>query len=224
MTRPAGTSAEGVRGERRWPMALAVITVVILHEFVPSEFRVTPQLFYLFPLILFVFLALLIIGDPGRIDRDRRWLRVTSGLMIACMTFVTAGATARLVVGIVSHAEFASAADLLIMGGIIWLTNVIVFALWYWDLDAGGPAARALGRTDVPPSFAFPENSLPHLVGPGWYPHFMDYLALSFNTSLAFSPTDVSAIRRWAKFLMVLQSIISLMVAALVLARAINIL
>lgn len=224
MTDSGQTHTDDVRGERRWPMALAVITVGVLHEFIPAEFRAAPQLFYTFPILLLTFLAVLIIGDPGRIDRDRRWLRVTSGLMIGCMTFATAGATARLVVGIVSHSEFASAADLLTVGAIIWLTNVIVFALWYWDLDAGGPAARALGRTDVPPSFAFPESSLPHLVAPGWYPHFMDYLALSFNTSLAFSPTDVSAIRRWAKFLMVMQSMISLTLAALVLARAINIL
>ncbi len=205
-------------------MALAVISVGILQELLPVDFRAAPQLFYLFPIILLIFLAVLIIGDPGRIDRDRRWLRVTSGLMIAVMTFATAAATARLIVGILTNAEFASATDLLIIGGIIWITNVIVFSLWYWDLDAGGPAARALGRRDVRPSFSFPESSLPDLVGPDWYPHFIDYLALSFNTSLSFGPTDVSAIRRWAKALMIMQSLISLALAALVLARAINIL
>ena len=224
MTVLRGASRRSGRGERRLPMALAVISVGILQEFLPEDFRAAPQLFYLFPIILLVFLAVLIIGDPGRIDRDRRWLRVTSGLMIAVMTFATAAATARLIVGILTNAQFASATDLLIIGGIIWITNVIVFSLWYWDLDAGGPAARAVGRRDVRPSFYFPESSLPDLVGPDWYPHFIDYLALSFNTSLSFGPTDVSAIRRWAKFLMIMQSLISLALAALVLARAINIL
>lgn len=205
-------------------MALAVITVGILQELLPTDFRAAPGLFYLFPVLLLIFLAVLIIGDPGRIDRDRRWLRVTSGLMIAVMTFATAAATGRLIVGILTNAPFASATQLLLIGGIIWITNVIVFSLWYWDLDAGGPAARALGRRDVRPSFHFPESSLPELVGPGWYPHYVDYLALSFNTSLAFGPSDVSPIRRWAKFLVIMQSMISLALAALVLARAINIL
>lgn len=95
---------------------------------------------------------------------------------------------------------------------------MIVFSLWYWDLDAGGPAARAAGRTGATPSFLFPEAAVPELTGPGWYPHFVDYLALSFNTSLAFGPSDVSPIRRWAKFLVIMQSMISLALAALVLA------
>ncbi len=212
------------RGERRLPMALAVVAVGILQQLLPTDFRASAELFYLFPVLLLLFLAVRISGDPARIDRDRPWLRVTSGLMIAVMTLATAAATARLIVGILTNAQFASATQLLTIGGIIWITNVIVFSLWYWDLDAGGPAARALGRGDVRPSFHFPEQSLTELVGPGWYPHFVDYLAMSFNTSLAFGPSDVSAIRRWAKFLMIMQSIISLALAALVLARAINIL
>ncbi len=203
-------------------MALAVVTVGVLQQMLPDQFRVTPQLF--FPLVLLAFLTVLVIGDPGRIDRDRRWLRVTSGCMIASMTLGTAAATVRLVLGILGNAQFTSAGSLLLIGAVIWITNVIVFALWYWDLDAGGPAARALGRTDVRTSFVFPEASLPELVSRGWYPHFVDYLAVSFNTSLAFGPTDVSPIDRWAKFLMILQSMISLTLAALVLARAINIL
>lgn len=205
-------------------MALAVITVGILHALLPENFRATSGLFYLFPLLLIIFLAVLIVGDPGRIDRDMKWLRVATGLMIAVMTAATAAATARLVVGILTNAQFDSATELLQIGAIVWTTNVIVFSLWYWDLDAGGPAARALGETDEKPSFNFPEASLPDLVGPGWYPHYIDYLAVSFNTSLSFSPSDVSPIRRWAKFLMIMQSIISLALAALVLARAINIL
>lgn len=224
MTGSNGGPGAAIRGESRWPMAIAVVTCGILQELLPTDFRAAPELFYLYPAVLVLFLAVLIIGDPGRIDRDLRWLRITSACMIAFMTFGTAVATARLVVGILSNAQFASASELLTIGGVIWITNVIVFALWYWDMDAGGPAARATGRTDVRASFVFPESSVPELVAPGWYPHFVDYLAVSFNTNLAFSPTDVSPIRRWAKFLMIMQSLISLALAALVLARAINIL
>ena len=224
MTESDGRTERPVRGESRWPMALAVMTVGILHALLPEDFRASPELFYLYPTVLVIFLVVLVIGDPGRIDRDRKWLRVTSGCLVAFMTFVTAATTARLVIGILTNAQFASPTQLLAIGGIVWITNVIVFALWYWDLDAGGPAARVTGRTDVRASFVFPESSVPERVAPGWYPHFVDYLAVSFNTALAFSPTDVSAIRRWAKFLMILQSLISLALAGLVLARAVNIL
>ena len=101
---------------------------------------------------------------------------------------------------------------------------MIAFALWYWDLDAGGAAARAAGSTRIGPAFFFPEMRLPEFVGASWYPKFADYLVLSFNTALAFSPTDVSAIRVWAKLMMIFESLVSLTLAALVIARAINIL
>ncbi|MBK6763497.1 MAG: hypothetical protein IPG68_09620 [Micrococcales bacterium] len=138
---------------------------------------------------------MLIVGDPGRIDRQRRWLRITTGLMIATITLVTAFEAVRLVVGILTQASFDSAGQLLAIGGIIWLSNVVAYALWYWDLDGRGVAARASGLTSVTPAFGFPEHSLSEFVPPAWYPRFVDYLTLSFNTALAFSPTDVSPIR-----------------------------
>ena len=101
---------------------------------------------------------------------------------------------------------------------------MIAFALWYWDLDAGGAAARAAGSHPAGPAFVFPEMTMPQYVPASWYPTFADYLVLSFNTALAFSPTDVSAVRVWAKLMMVFESIVSLALAALVIARAINIL
>ena len=134
---------------------------------------------------------MLIIGDPGRIDRPRRWLRVTTLLMFGMITLVTASAAVRLVAGIVINARFTTASQLLTIGGCIWLTNVIAFALWYWDLDAGGAAARAAGSNPMGPAFVFPEMTMPGFVPVSWYPTFVDYLVLSFNTALAFSPTDV---------------------------------
>ena len=104
------------------------------------------------------------------------------------------------------------------------MKNVIAFSLWYWDLDAGGPAARAVGSAPIGPAFIFPEMTMPDFVPASWYPKFADYLALSFNTALAFSPTDVSAVRIWAKLMMIFESIVSAALAALVVARAINIL
>jgi hypothetical protein len=94
--------------------------------------------------------------------------------------------------------------------------------LWYWDLDRGGAAARAHGGGE--PAFVFPEMSNSEFVAKGWVPQFRDYLYLSFNTALAFSPTDVSALRPWSKFLMLAEDAISLAIGILVVARAINIL
>jgi hypothetical protein len=205
-------------------MAAAVIATGVLYGFLPEDFRITAQSRYIYPVFLVAFLVVLVIGDPGRIDRERRWLRVTTELMIGLITVVNAVSAVRLIIGILTRASFTDASELLTIGAIVWTTNVIAFSLWFWDLDAGGAAVRASGSNRVPPAFVFPEMSVPHLVPQGWYPQFADYLALSFNTAMAFSPTDVSAIRRWAKLMMSSESAISLVLAALVVARAINIL
>ena len=110
-----------------------------------------------------------------------------------------------------------------VAGGVIWLTNVIAFALWYWDLDRGGAAARALGST-AGPAFLFPEMLNPEHVRKGWCPTFVNYLHLSVNTAMAFSPTDVSAVKPWAKLMMMAEQMISVVVGILVVARAVNIL
>jgi uncharacterized membrane protein len=212
------------RGERRLPMALAVISAAILYLFIPADFRLNDSIRVLYPILLVVLLVVLVIGDPGRIDRDQRWLRVVTGLLILTITVATAISVVRVVIGILQNADFASPSQLLTIGSIVWLNNVIAFTLWYWHLDSGGPAKRASGQVVTRPAFHFPEEDLTDDVGPGWYPQFVDYLALSFNTATAFSPTDVSAIRHWAKLTLILESAISLTLVALVVARAINIL
>ena len=211
-------------GERRLPMALAVLAVGGLILIVPEEFRLSNTLHSIFCVVLLVMLLTLIIGDPGRIDKEHRWLRFVSAALIALITAATVLSAGRLVFGILQHANFATPAQLLIIGGSIWTINIIAFALWYWHLDSGGPAARASGRPTTHPAFVFPEQGIPALVEQGWYPKFVDYLALSFNTALAFSPTDVAAIRHWPKLCMIMESLISLILVALVLARAVNVL
>jgi hypothetical protein len=220
---------QGVVGEPRWPMALAVLAAGALHAVLPTELRALPpellgdsRWWYL--VVVAVLLAALIVGDPGRIDRQSRWLRVLTVFLIALISADNALQAGRLVASILSTKPFTEDANkLLIAGGAIWLANVIAFSLWYWEADRGGAAARAQGST-AKPAFVFPEMINPQFVEDGWYPKFVDYLHLSFTTATAFSPTDVSAVKPWAKLMMMLEETISLLVAILVVARAVNIL
>jgi uncharacterized membrane protein len=111
----------------------------------------------------------------------------------------------------------------LLTGGAIWLTNVIVFGIWYWEFDRGGPLERAVGSQPYP-DFVFPQMTNPELAPADWEPGFVDYLYVSFTNAMAFSPTDTMPMTRWAKLTMLLQSLISVVILVLVVARAVNIL
>jgi len=214
---------EAARGEHWWPVALAIVAATLLHVALPAKYRVSPP--WVVPVVLLVLLAALIIGDPGRIDRQKPWLRTVTGIVIACLTAANLVAALRLVHDILSNNKlFANNANgLLATGGVIWATNVIAFALWYWDLDRGGAAARA-HYPQASPAFVFPEMLHTDYVPADWVPTFVDYLSLGFWTATAFSPTDISAIKPWAKLLMASEAAVSLVIATLVIARAINIL
>lgn len=210
-------------GESRWPMAVAVMAAGGLRAGLPSQLR-DGDARWAFVVVVAALLAVLIVGDPGRIDRDSSWLRVMTGTLIGLISAVNATAAVRLVAGIIGAAKFSADANVLLAsGGAIWLSNVIAFGLWYWDLDRGGAAARARG-SGRGPAFVFPEMASAQYVRPGWYPKFLDYLYLSFTTATAFSPTDVSAVRPWAKLMMMAEEAISLLIAILVVSRAVNIL
>ena len=211
------------RGEHWWPVALAIIVVAGLHVALPAKYRVNPP--WVAPAVLLALLATLIIGDPGRIDRQKTWLRIITDIMIAFITVANLFAAVHLVRDILTNNKlfFSNAPGLLATGGVIWATNVIAFGLWYWDLDRGGAAARA-HHPYANPAFVFPEMLNTEYAPATWVPEFADYLSLAFWTATAFSPTDVSAIKRWAKLLMMTEAVVSLGIGALVIARAINIL
>jgi uncharacterized membrane protein len=204
-------------------MALAVVVTGLLRAALPPELR-NGDTRWLFLVLLAALLGALIIGDPGRIDRDLPWLRILTSTLIGVITLANADAAIRLVVSIINVSPFTNNAKVLLAsGGAIWLTNVIAFGLWYWDLDRGGPAARASGA-GKPPALIFPEMKNEEHVPPDWSPQFVDYFHFAFATATAFSPTDVSAIKRWMKLMMMSEEAISLVVALLVVARAVNIL
>ena len=230
MTVPPGTAAGPVqpaaaagRGEHWWPVALAILAAGGLHVALPAQYRVNPR--WVLPVVLLILLAILIIGDPGRIDRQKPWLRAVTGIVIAFITLANLFAAARLIADILTNNEIFrnNAIGLLATGAVIWATNVIAFGLWYWDLDRGGAAARA-HHPRVSPAFVFPEMLHTDYAPADWVPRFVDYLSLAFWTATAFSPTDTSAIKPWAKLLMIVEACVSLGMGALVIARAVNIL
>jgi uncharacterized membrane protein len=217
----AAPEPPGPGAEPRWPMATAVLAATILYVGTPHRGRVPG--WWLFPVVQLVLLGVLIAQDPGRIDRRSPSLR---RLMVALLVVLTVGTVLGVVVlahDILVAAEGVTATVLLGRGAAIWVANVIIFSLWYWEFDRGGPAERAAG-SPIPASFAFPENATPELAPAGWRPAYPDYLYLAFTNATAFSPTDTLPVRTWAKLTMMVQSALSLVIAILVIARAINVL
>jgi uncharacterized membrane protein len=212
------------KGEHRWPATVSVLVMIALQVKVLSALHVRPG--WVVAAFEGLLLVVLLIANPGRLNRETmvlRWLGL--GLAFAA-TVINAIAAATLVYDIVSrHADLGrmTPAELLLTGGAVWLTNVIAFALLYWELDSGGPAARANARRDRP-DFLFPQMTSPDLARHDWEPGFVDYLYVAFTNATAFSPTDTMPMTRWAKLTMMFQSVVSVVVVALVIARAINIL
>ena len=218
-----------IHAERRWPMAVAVLAAVLLQVVTPHRGRVAG--WWLFPVVEIALLIVIIVEDPHRIDEPSRVARLTTIALIVVMTVGTLSSVAVLMYDIitghlpsfVASNEKLNATNLLGRGAALWLTNVIVFSLWFWEYDRGGPVARASG-SDAPASFAFPENATPELAPEGWTPRYPDYLYLAYTNATAFSPTDTLPVRTWAKMTMMAQSTLSLLIAILVVARAINVL
>jgi uncharacterized membrane protein len=202
-------------------MATAVVAATALYVGTPHRGRVPG--WWIGPVLQLGLLGILIAQDRGRIDRRSASLH---RMMVALLVVMTAGTVLSVVVlayDILVALKGVTATVLLGRGAAIWVENVIVFSLWYWQFDRGGPAERA-ADAPVPPSFAFPENATPELAPAGWRPTYPDYLYLSFTNATAFSPTDTLPVRRWAKLTMMVQASLSLVIAILVIARAINVL
>jgi uncharacterized membrane protein len=211
------------RGEARWQVTLCVAVGIALQIAVPGRLVLLRPVWAL-PALQGLLLAALVTANPHRINRESRALRMLSLILAALLTFANAWSVERLIVELVRGTAGNNAKSLLITGGVIWLTNVVAFALWYWEFDRGGPVARALA-TNPYPDFQFPQMVLPpEIVPPSWEPAFADYLYLAFTNASAFSPTDVMPLSRWAKMAMTVQSIISIVTVVLVVARAVNIL
>jgi hypothetical protein len=202
-------------------MAAAVVVVITLMALLPSSIR--PESRWSLVIGGLVLIGL-VIADPGRIDRRTREVRVLSRVLLVLLVANASVTTVMLIHELVVGGKLTdSAKDLLLAGNAVWLSNNMVFALLYWEIDGGGAAARAR-HTPKHPDFAFPQHMNPDLAPPGWRPTFVDYLYLGFTNSLAFSPTDAMPLVPWAKIAMAVQSLISVVILGLVIARAVNVL
>ena len=207
--------------ESRWPMAGAIVAAMVLTVLLPDELRLGPP--WLLPLIEFVLLVAIVVGDGERIDRLSTFLRVLSIALVALLVIEALWSTAWLINALIVGKKVTdSASDLLLAGANVWVSNNIAFALLYWEMDGGGAAARAR-RMPEHPDLAFPQLLNPRLAPPDWRPRFVDYLYLGFTNATAFSPTDVMPLVPWAKIAMAAQSVISLAILGLVIARAVNV-
>jgi hypothetical protein len=209
------------QGEQRWPAAVAVLLAAALQLALPDRLVQGPK--PLVPGLELLTLIALVAADPGRMERRVPGLRRLSLLSVGLLSFANIGSGAALVVDLLQGHAADAPATLLRNGAVVYVTNVIVFGLWYWELDRGGPVTRAHGLKQQP-DFLFAQMQAIELVGPDWEPRFLDYLYVSFTNVTAFSPTDTLPLSRWAKMLMAVQAGLALLLVALVFARAVNVL
>ncbi len=207
--------------EVRWPAALAIVVAIALQVVLPPRVIQGLGPRWLIPVLEAALLVALLIASPRQISPEESALRWLSLALIAVVTVANLVALGELIKALLGHTN-AAGRSLVYASVPIWITNVIVFGLWYWELDRGGVAAR-LQPTHRRPDFLFPQMSTPGS-SPGWTPAFLDYLYTSFTNATAFSPTDTMPLTPWAKLLMMVQSLASLLTVALVISRAVNIL
>jgi hypothetical protein len=203
--------------EPRWPALVAMLAAACVYLALPEPLSVGPS-WLLLVVILVLLIPLAESYRRGRHDVARVLTFTANGAITVAMI----ASLAFLIRGMTEHRDPAT--TLLRGASILWLTNILVFALWYWKLDAGGPLQREQASGQLDSSFLFPQMLTEEGRNSPWSPHFVDYLFLAFNTSTAFSPTDTAVLSRWAKMGMMLQSVISLAIVALLASRAVNIL
>jgi len=207
------------RREPRWPAELALVVAVALYVVLPDRLIIGPR--WLVPVL--EGLLAVPVGVRHRLGRppiEPLWRTLAVGVILL-ITLANIGSVALLVHALLDGTK-ATGTQLLYAAVNAWVTNVMAFGLWFWELDRGGPTARGAGTGR--PDFYFPQMQSPDLAPPGWYPKFWDYLYVAYTNATAFSPTDAMPLSMAAKALMSLESTVSLVAVTVIAARAINIL
>jgi len=215
------TSPKRVR-EPLWPALITLAAVAALHAALPDRLALVSHRWLLACIVLILVLPLEMVHRRGL---NKFSLILNYGVLIA-VTVTMIGSVYLLVNAILTRAVAPD--QLLFSAGILWITNIALFAVWYWRLDGGGPVERGRRESHTEGAFLFPQmvpnGTDDHAGDPKWSPNIVDYLFLAFNTSTALSPTDSPVLSRWAKVLMMIQSLVALTIVALLAARAVNIL
>jgi hypothetical protein len=217
----ARTKVPEVLEEHRWPAVIALLSALTLYALLPSSFF--PGLRYAVVATGIVALVPLIAINPVRFQRQTVWSRRLSIGQILLLVVANQVALVQLIDQLINSTPDL-ARGLLLSAAQVWVTNVIVFALMFWELDRGGPVARSGGESagEHRPSLRFPQEDSP--AAPPWRPEFLDYLFTSLWASTAFSPTDAMPLTHSVKFLMAIESVSGLVIFALVVGRAMNLL
>lgn len=229
MTR--GSETRRHPGESRYPAAAAVLVAIVLYAALPSALLVGPR--FLVPVLEVALLVPLLVGNPRRMTRETRALRSISIALILTIAATNVVSLALLVDELVHGVHQGT--DLLVGAAQVWLTNIIVFSLAYWELDRGGPVVRTREpRAMLPPAdFRFPQDedhdavdevAVRSAVRSDWSPAFLDYFYVSVTNSSAFSPTDTMPLSHRAKMLMAVESVSALMLSVIVIARGVSLL
>ncbi|MCV7357860.1 hypothetical protein H7K04_20720 [Mycolicibacterium fluoranthenivorans] len=207
--------------ESRLPVLVAILLAVALQRAVPDRYTVVPR----WPLLAMelMLVVLLVAINPLRLSRRTTAARWGSLALTAAITVDNTASAVMLDYWILRGDVSNDAAVLLGSGGAIFVTNILAFALWYWELDRGGPFARHAVEQPYP-DFLFPQMTDPDKAKPDWRPTFVDYMYVSFTNVVAFSPTDTMPLARWAKLMMTVQASVAMSTIALVIARAVNVL
>ncbi|HEX4527549.1 MAG TPA: hypothetical protein VH108_12510 [Gaiellaceae bacterium] len=211
------------RFESRWPSTIAILGAAALYLTLPNQLVPGPPFVrFVIPALELAVLIPLAITTPKR-HVNESGLRRKAAMTLAALISIANGLALLFLIHQLLYGSGVQGRILLYGALNIWVTNVIVFGLWFWELDGGGPPRR-LANPTAPRDFAFVQMTDPEVAAAGWHPRFTDYLYVSFTNASAFSPTDTMPLTRWAKLLMMLQSIMSLLTLLLVAARAVNIL
>jgi hypothetical protein len=209
--------------ESRLPALTALIVAITLQLLISKSYTLVPR----WPLVVaeVLLLAVLVALNPMRLTRSTLLGKYTTWILLGAITADNTLSAVVLNARIISGEVSNDAPLLLGSGAAIFVTNIIVFGIWYWELDRGGPFARREGTRPYP-DFLFPQMDpdTAKLARPGWRPTFVDYLYVSFTNVVAFSPTDTMPLSRWAKMMMTVQAMVALTTAGLVIARAVNVL
>ncbi len=213
-------------GEWHWPPQLTMVVAILLQVLLPNRLSVGDLIKWILPALEGVMLVALVLASPQRLEAPHSLRRILT-LGITAVVSIANGIALVLLAHLLLNKDLSSGPQghsLIIAGSEIWLTNVLLFAFWYWEMDRGGPGLRA-GGLDQRPDFLFPQmTDEPSALYPGWRPMFVDYLYLSLTNAIAFSPTDTMPLSVQAKLVMGFQSLISLVTIGLVISRAVNIL